>query len=818
LIDLLLSNPIVKWGLLVVGLLYAYNRLAVAFKLRVPNVSLQPQDLMAALVPGYAQAQSTRALQKMKNDGNYLGAGRVLEGQERLAEAAAVYQEGQEFFAAASVFEKMGKLEKAGELYLQSGDYKKAAQVFIQTGKHVRAADLFKEKGNNLEAARLYGLGGHWDKAASLYMKSGYPARAADAYEKCGEPVKAAEAYEQHFMENVSYATTYSSTASSPDQKSALLAGRLYEKAGDMKRALEIYQKGSYFKEAAGACGRAGQFARAAELYMRAEEPALAADAYDKAGDKVQAANLRGEVAFKAGRIAEAAGFFKEGRDYLRSAELYESIGMLAEAAGAYEAGDSHVSAANVYVRADMKEKAAAGFERGGDLETAARMYEEAGNTVKAIELFDRAGFTFKSGEAAAKAGDNERAIFLLQRVPDADENYAAATELLAEVFIRSNRPAIALERLQKTLAGQSISSATLGLFYWLAAAQEAAGRIAEALDLYKKIQAENLRFRDVEKRVARLQAGGGAAASGIAADHSVRAPQTPSAGIPAPAPASPPAAVTPSRVAPDVPAPAPAPTPVPVAPKGSRFVPEAELGRGPKGIVYRGSDTSDGHAIALRFLRADTLKVDGALGALAADLKNAAAIAHPNLVKLIGFVEIAGQRCVVSELVPGKSFAEPLAAGKRVPFAHALGLARVLSECLVLLHGRGIVHGGIHPGNLMATGGVVKLADLGLGRVFQGVTGARAYWPEGGRLDTATDLYAMAATLYHLVTGTNPRSAASFTPPSALTPGIPVAFDGLLLRALDRRQSQRFPSAAALLEALGNLGPNRPRPAEGTP
>ena len=81
-----------------------------------------------------------------------------------------------------------------------------------------------------------------------------------------------------------------------------------------------------------------------------------------------------------------------------------------------------------------------------------------------------------------------------------------------------------------------------------------------------------------------------------------------------------------------------------------------------------------------------------------------------------------------------------------------------------------------------------------------------------------ATDLYALAATLYHLVTGTNPRNADTFMPPSALTPGIPAAFDAVLLRALDRRQVQRFPTAQAMLEAIGNLGPSRPRPAEGTP
>src|SRR6185295_13387369 len=181
---------------------------------------------------------------------------------------------------------------------LQAGDHKKAAKVFTDVGKPAKAAALFLEKGNTLEAARLFGQAGAWEQAAELYVKGGYPLRAAEAYEKKGEFVKAAESYEKHFMENVSYGTSYSPTAASPDQKSALQAGQLYEKGG-------------YFKEAAGACVALGQYPKAAELYMRAEDPGNAATAFERAGDAVHAANLRGEMALKEERIPEAAAFFQ---------------------------------------------------------------------------------------------------------------------------------------------------------------------------------------------------------------------------------------------------------------------------------------------------------------------------------------------------------------------------------------------------------------------------------------------------------------------------------------------------------------------------
>jgi serine/threonine protein kinase/tetratricopeptide (TPR) repeat protein len=1086
-------NPLFYWAALALLLLVVYQKAALKFKFNLPGFPSVEEMLGKLLGPGFAKAKLKRAVDKLKKDGNYLEAGRRLEDDGDANEAVEAYTEGQQFNAAAALLEKMGKAERAGEMYLQGGDYKKAAQVFSQAGKHARAAQLFQEKGNNLEAARLYGLGNQWDKAAALYMKGGFAMRAAEAFEKCGDFIKAAEAYEKHFMENVSYQSSYSTSAGSPEQKAALLAGRLYEKAGDVKRALEIYQRGSYFKQAAEACLKAGDPHKAAELFMRAEDSGSAADAYDKAGDPVQAANLRGEVAFKAGRAAEAAAFFQQGRDYLRAAELFESAGMLAEAAGAYEAGDSFSAAGGVYMRAGIKDRAAAAYERGGDLETAAKLYEEAGHTAKAIELFDRAGHTFKSGEAAAKSGDHARAIALLQRVPSGDENHAAATELLAEAFIATGRPHLALERVQKAIGGQPASAVNINLFYWAAAAQEAAGKTDDALSIYKKVQAEDVAFRDVDQRVKRLQSaappvppgakigkyilgqriGQGAMGEvykahdpalkrdvaikmiaatvspdsdlkvrfereaqsagrlnhpnvvtvyefgqerdriylamellegadlraminrhglpslgekvavmeqlceGLAYAHahdvvhrdlkpgniyvlpngqaklldfglarlgnsseftqsgvilgtpnymspeqvrgervdarsdifslgavfyellsnrkafdadsmqgvlyhvlndepeSVRhwVPDLPDAiisvieralakeperrfqnatemrdalrqaratvpeallaaprGGPAPRPA-PAAPLPPPPVLSSMPTVAPAsptlveasaPTmapPMPMSPpmavpppppapagKGARFVPQAEIGRGPKGTLFRGGDSGGGQPVALRFLEPSVLAVDGAMTMLTTDLKAAAGLVHPNLVKLVGFVEIGGKRCVVTELVPGKNFAEPLAAGRRAPFAHVLTLARMLAETLQAIHARNLVHGGIQPANLMAAGAVVKLNDFGLGRVFQSVTHARQYWPADGGFEPATDLYASAATVYHLLTGVNPRTQAAVAPPSSLASGVPASFDALLVRALDPRRPVRFPTAADFLAAVNQV------------
>jgi len=784
LLNLLLNNPYVPWILLAVAALFVYQKFGDRVKVRVPGAAVNKEDLLARLLgPRWAEAKVDRAVAKLKKSDNWLAAGKLLEDAEKLPQAAETYVEGKEFWAAAATYEKLGKGEKAADLYLQAGDYKKAAALYGQAGKPAKAAVLFQEKGNSLEAARLYGLAGQWDKAADLYTKSGYPLRAAEAFEKQGQFLKAAEAYEKHFVENVTYGTTYSATAQTADQRSALLAGRLYEKAGEVDRAFQAYSKGNYFKEAAGALSKLGQHAKAAEMFMRAEDHASAAAAYEAAGDVVKASNLKGEVAFKSDKPAEAAAHFVRGRDFLRAAELFESVGMMAEAAGAYEAGDSWAAAGSVYVRAGLKDRAAAAYERAGEFETAGRFYEESGNDAKAIELYGRAGLTFKSGEAAAKAGEREKAIALLQRVGASDENYRPATELLARLFIETRMPALAIERVQRAIGGQPVQAGNLDLYYWLALAHEASGHGAEALGLYKKIQSEDLQFRDVDQRVARIQAGGPAAA--------------------------PPALVPPRAPAPPSPAPAAPPAPAAAA-KAPRFVPKEEIGRGPLGAVYRAEDSADGRSVALRVLPPELLRADGVLGAVVADLKAAAALSHPNVVKVLGMVEIKGQRCLVTELVPGKNFAEALKAGRRMSFQQVHGLGRVLFQTLTAVHAKGLVHGSIQPSNIMVASGVIKVADLGLGRLAQAVPATpESYRAPEGRLDAAGDLYAAAAVLYHLLTGTHPKShpqGVGLPLPSTLAAGVPESLDKLLLRSLHPREDLRFPSADDLLAGLRDM------------
>lgn len=735
-------------------------------------------ELFRAAKGGPASAAVARHLR----EGNYLAAGRLLEQHGRLDDAVEAFMEGGELRAAAAVLERLGKTAEAAELYTKAGDHRKGGEALARARQPEQAAAQLLRKGNTLEAARLFGVAGAWDQAADLYAKGGYPLRAAQAYEKTGDLAKAAGCYEQHFVENVAYGNG-STPASSSDQKTALRAGQLYEEVADLEKALEIYGKGGYFKEAAKVATALGRLEEAGELFIRCEDLESAAVVLERAGKIVRAAQLRGEVAFKEDRMAEAAAHFLEGQDHYRAAELFESIGMLPEAAEAYESGGAYAEAGSVYVRAEQKERAAASYELGGQFETAATLFEEIGDGAKAALLFEKAGLPFKSGVAAARAGENERAIALLQRVEPGDESFNEATEMLAKLFLEVDMPQLALERLQQAVEDQPLSSSNVNVYYWLGVCREALDDAAGALEVYQKVLAVDFGFRDVTARVQRLQAG----ASSANAD-SLPEEAAPGSSPPASTPAAAP----------------PAETTLPSA-AGPRFRLQEEIGRGPLGTICRAVDQTDGRSVALRILPTDALNPD-LLGPVVSDLVAAARLSHPNLVKVLGVVDFDGQNCVVSEYVKVGNLGRVLEAGQRMSVHQCHRLGRGLSRFLSFLHARGIVHGSVQPSNIMEISGVIKVADLGLGRLVRAVKAPDCYRAPEDRLDLAGDVYALGAVLYHLLTGVEPKvrtERASVNRPSQLAPGVPQRFDSFLLRCLDPRPEARFLGFDEVLESL---------------
>ena len=406
-----------------------------------------------------------------------------------------------------------------------------------------------------------------------------------------------------------------------------------------------------------------------------------------------------------------------------------------------------------MYVRAGLHEKAGHAYERAGELDTAAQMYERAGLQPLAIALYEKAGLTFRSGEAAAAAGDRDRAIALLQRVAPSDENHAEAAALLGKLFVETGRPGLAVERLQKAIAGEPVDHSNIELYYWLAAAHEAASP-REAIGVYERILSESLHFRDVEARLRALRArtaeGNGTTAPVpvVTPAEVAAAPEPPPPAPPPPAPPAPPAPA-PARRRRCRPSPPPvAPAPIAVTPPPASAAPHArhklstreEIGRGPLGVVVRAEDLSDGRSVALRLIPPGLLRSEADAAAFAGDIKAASRVSHPSGVKVLGLIDHEGQRAVVTEFVAGRNFAEVVRKGNRTTPQQAHSIASVIAQYLSAIHAEGLVHGSIQPSNIMAAGAVVKVADLGLARLAAAVPAEMDYRaPERASTSPAT-------------------------------------------------------------------------------
>lgn len=193
----------------------------------------------------------------------------------------------------------------------------------------------------------------------------------------------------------------------------------------------------------------------------------------------------------------------------------------------------------------------------------------------------------------------------------------------------------------------------------------------------------------------------------------------------------------------------------------------------------------------------------------------------------------------IVMEFLEGESLSRYLREHGPMPFAQALALLDPVMAALEGIHAKGLVHRDISPSNLMLlTNGGVKLLDFGTARGASPV-GERSlsvvlkpgYAPEEqyishGAQGPWSDVYAMSATLYRMITGQTPENALNRMPsdplpaPSALGADIPPAQERALLHGMAVHASSRIQSMAALRAALrdGEAAPvNEPEEDEKT-
>ncbi len=264
------------------------------------------------------------------------------------------------------------------------------------------------------------------------------------------------------------------------------------------------------------------------------------------------------------------------------------------------------------------------------------------------------------------------------------------------------------------------------------------------------------------------------------------------------------------------------------------------ELGRGAMGVVFQALHLDLSRTVALKLMDPDRLG-GLAIDRFRAEARSIAQLSHENLVKIFDFgVAQDGRPYYAMEYLVGESLERHLGRLGELGYREAVGIALQACRALEAAHGAGVIHRDIKPGNLLLTAnGVVKVCDFGLAcqpNVAEGgageaisVVGTPEYMaPEqaqAGLADARSDLYALGAVLYELITGYQPLVAANLvelldlkrrvrpTPPSERRPdaGIPKALDTLLLKLLSTDPTQRHQTAAELAKALEHVLAVRP-------
>lgn len=291
--------------------------------------------------------------------------------------------------------------------------------------------------------------------------------------------------------------------------------------------------------------------------------------------------------------------------------------------------------------------------------------------------------------------------------------------------------------------------------------------------------------------------------------------------------------------VAADRPVSALAPRPA-ATPRGEQFGDFRLLGKlaeGGMGVIYKAHQTGMDRDVALKILPRALALDPVVVERFQQEARLLAKVDHPNIVRGIASGQANGQHYFAMEFVDGEALDQRLERDGRLPVADAVRIAITVGHALQHAHSRGIVHRDIKPSNvIVARDGVVKLADLGVSKLEADavdltrtgqVFGTPAYMaPEQGastvRLDPRWDIYALGATLYHLLTGRKPFPGKTFVeiqsakergiyePASRTNSEVSPALDAVLSHMMAVDPEQRFRTAADMVRALEQIQPKR--------
>jgi len=266
-------------------------------------------------------------------------------------------------------------------------------------------------------------------------------------------------------------------------------------------------------------------------------------------------------------------------------------------------------------------------------------------------------------------------------------------------------------------------------------------------------------------------------------------------------------------------------------------------LGSGGIAAVFRASHR-DGRSAAIKVLHPSSVGTDQ-VRRFHREYKALSRLQHPHIVRVYETGEVGGYPWIAMELVEGADLEATLERWVQADppdrWEQVERVVRGLCHALACIHELGLVHRDLKPGNvLLDAAGEPRLSDFG------GVKDRHAHTTALTRhgdligtvafmapeqildepVDSRTDLYALGALLYVMLTGRRPIEAESVTgflarhiahvppAPSSVRPDVPPHLEAICQRLLYKDRNHRFPTAQAVLQALDRTaaqGPERP-------
>lgn len=268
-------------------------------------------------------------------------------------------------------------------------------------------------------------------------------------------------------------------------------------------------------------------------------------------------------------------------------------------------------------------------------------------------------------------------------------------------------------------------------------------------------------------------------------------------------------------------------------------------LGHGGMGYVYKADNVAIGRTVAIKVLHTHLADDGVTIARFQREARAAASLGHKHIVEILDMgVEPSGEAYLVMEYVRGKSLSTVIKLERPIEIRRACDIAGQVLDALEDVHRGGIVHRDLKPENILLTArdgraDFVKLLDFGIATFVEGTQAAmlaRDLTPSGRTMgtphyaspeqlrgssgrDPTVDVYAVGVSLYETLTGHRPFESHDFadlcariqsdppTPMSAFRKDVPKELEAVVLRALAKAQSERFPSAAAFHDALVPFG-----------